>query len=200
MRERGIDVERFLSDSLLLFERHRRDGAHVVQPVCKLDDQDAKILRHGHEHLAHRGRLLLFTRIEPDALELGHAVDDRCNVGTEPLVDVGECDLGVFDSVMQQRSRDRHLVEPDLGDDLCNSQRMVDVRLAAPPQLRAVGFARHPVRPVDVVDWRLGVAATVRLEQRRQFTERSGRRLLTSPRQDSVDGSHCVSFLRVVQK
>ena len=84
VRERRVDVERLLRDALLLRLRQRRDRAHVVQPVGELDQQDADVLRHRDEHLAHRRGLLLLPRVELEPVELGDAVDDRGDVGAEP--------------------------------------------------------------------------------------------------------------------
>ena len=83
VRERRVDVERLLRDALLLRLGQRRDRAHVVQPVGELDEQDAHVLRHRHEHLAHRGGLLRLLGVELQPVELGDAVDDRGDVGTE---------------------------------------------------------------------------------------------------------------------
>ena len=57
--QRRVDVEGLLGDPLLLLERHRGERAHVVQPVGELDDEDPQVLGHRHQHLAHRGGLLL---------------------------------------------------------------------------------------------------------------------------------------------
>ncbi len=130
MREGRIDVERLLRGAPLLVLGERRDRAHVVQPVGQLDDQDPQVLRHRHEHLAHRGGLLLFLRVEADALELGDTVDDRGDLGPELALHVVERDRGVFDRVMEQGGRHRGLVEPELGDDARHRDGVVDVALA----------------------------------------------------------------------
>ena len=111
--QRGVDVDRLLGDALLLLGRHRRDRAHVVQPVGELDDEHPQVGGHRHQHLAHGGGLLRLARVELDAVELGDAVDDRGDLGAEVALDVGERDLGVLDGVVQQRRRDRRLVEAD---------------------------------------------------------------------------------------
>ncbi len=87
VRERRVDVERLLRDPLLLRFGQRRDRAHVVQAVGELDQQDAHVLRHRDEHLAHRGGLLRLLGVELEAVELGDAVDDRGDVGAELLLD-----------------------------------------------------------------------------------------------------------------
>ncbi len=101
VRERRVDVERLLRDALLLRLRERGDGAHVVQAVGELDQQDPNVLRHRDEHLAHRRGLLLLPRVELEAVELGDAVDDRGDVGTEPHLQIVERDRRVLDRVVQ---------------------------------------------------------------------------------------------------
>ena len=81
--QRGVDVERLLGDALLLLGRHRRDRAHVVQPVGELDEQHPQVGGHRHQHLAHRGGLLGLAGVELDAVELGDAVDDGRDLGAE---------------------------------------------------------------------------------------------------------------------
>ena len=83
VRERRVDVERLLRDPQLLGLRQRRDRAHVVEAVGELDEQDADVLRHRDEHLAQRRRLLRLLGVELEPVELGDAVDDRGDVGSE---------------------------------------------------------------------------------------------------------------------
>ena len=94
-----------------------------MQSVGELDDEDAQVGGHRHQHLAHRRRLLGFARVELDAVELGDAVDDRGDLAAEVTVDVGDGDLGVLDGVVQQGGDDGHLVEADLGDDPGDGER-----------------------------------------------------------------------------
>ena len=61
VRERSINIERLLRDSLLLVERNRSKRTHVVKPVSQFDDKYSNVFCHRHEHLAHGGCLLLFT-------------------------------------------------------------------------------------------------------------------------------------------
>ena len=81
VRERRVDVERLLRDAPLLRLRQRRDGSHVVQAVGELDQQDAHVLGHRDEHLAHGRGLLGLLGVELEAVELGDPVDDGGDVG-----------------------------------------------------------------------------------------------------------------------
>ena len=149
VRQRRVDVDRLAGDALLLARGERREGRHVVEPVGQLDDQDAHVLGHRHEHLAHRGGLLRLLGVELDALELGDTVDDAGDVGTELGGDVLEGDVGVLDGVVQQRGRDRDVVEAEVGDDRGDGQRVMDVRLARLAHLLAMGVSRQLVGPGD---------------------------------------------------
>ena len=55
--------------------RQGGQGAHVVQAVGELDDDDADVVAHSQEHLAQVPGLLLVHRGDLDVRELGHAVD-----------------------------------------------------------------------------------------------------------------------------
>ena len=88
VRERRVDVERLLRDPALLRLGQRRDRAHVVEAVGELDEQDADVLRHRHEHLAQRRGLLRLLGVELEPVELGDAVDDRGDLGAELLLEV----------------------------------------------------------------------------------------------------------------
>ncbi len=62
------------------------DGPHVVQTIGQLDDQHPEVLGHRDQHLAHRRGLLGLLGIELDAFQLGDSVDDRSDLGAEPLL------------------------------------------------------------------------------------------------------------------
>ena len=149
VRERCVDVERLLRDAFLLLLRERRDRAHVVEAVGELDDEDADVLRHRDEHLAHRRGLLCFLRVEVDALELRDPVDDARDVGAEVVGEVVERDRGVLDRVVQQRGRDRHVVETEVGEHERDTDGVRDVRVAGAAHLVLVGVARDLVRVLD---------------------------------------------------
>ena len=188
VRERRVDVDRLAGDALLLARRQRRKRRHVVQAVGQLDDQDPHVLRHRHEHLAHRGGLLRLLGVELDALELGDAVDDAGDVRTELGGDVVERDVRVLDRVVQQRGGDGDVVEPEVGDDAGDSQRMVDVRLARAPHLLAVGVGRDLVGPRDHRGAGLRVLRPEHVDQRSDLLR--GRHRVAPPRQNPGHGCH----------
>jgi hypothetical protein len=113
----GVDVEGLLGDPPLLPVGKGGDRAHVVEPVGQLDQQDADVLGHGHQHLAQGGGLLRFLGVELEPVELGDPVDDGGDVGPELLADVGQGDVGVLHGVVEEGGGDRDVVEPEPGQD-----------------------------------------------------------------------------------
>ncbi len=187
VRERRVDVERLLRDALLLGLGKRRDRAHVVEPVGELDEQDAHVLRHRHEHLAHRGGLLRFLGVELQPVELGHPVDDRGEIGTEIGDEVVDGDGGVLDRVVEQRGRERDVVEAEVGEDHRDAERMRDVGVAGPPDLVLVGVPRDLVGVLDQRRVGAGMAFVEGLDERPQG---GVDRRPVPPRQDGLHGIH----------
>ena len=143
----------------------RAQRAHVVEPVGELDEDDADVLRHGQEHLADVLGLLLLVATGAELGQLGDAVDEVRDLRPEALLDVAEVVLGVLGDVVEQRRRDRHRVEAELGQDLGHGQRMGDVRLAAGPLLALVGLDGEAVGPFDGLQVGLRVVLVERREQ-----------------------------------
>ena len=84
-----------------------------------------------------------------EPVELGDAVDDRGDVGAELGDEVVERDRRVLDRVVQQRGRERHVVEPEVGEDHRDAERVRDVRVARPAHLVLVRVAGDVVRVLD---------------------------------------------------
>ena len=199
MGERSVDVERLLgSTSTFPILIDGPNGAHVVQPVGQLDQQDAEVLRHRHEHLAHRCGLLRLLRIEVDPLELRNPIDDRGHVRAERRIEVVECDTRVLHHVVQDRGRERHIVHAELGQNHGDGERMGDVGLAGLPALILVRIGRHfeglgdasrgrlRMMPAELIDERHNEHGVERVDPRRIcgrriFGERA-RRVHCAPR------------------
>ena len=161
VRERRVDVERLLRDLDLLLGPQVRQGAHVVRPVGQLDQDDADVPRHRQEHLAEVLRLLLLAGGEVDLADLGDAVDERGDLLAEQPLDLRQRREGVLDRVVQQTGDDARHVEPHVGDDAGDLERVGQVRLARLPPLPVVHVRREGVRALDHVEGRGG---TVRVD------------------------------------
>ena len=155
VRERRVDLERLARLLELLLAAEVLDRAQVVQPVGELDQDDPHVLRHRQDQLAVVLGLCLLAAGELDPGQLGDALDDPCDVLAELGVDLLDLDVGVLDDVVEQRRRDRLLVEVQLGADLRNAERVVDEVLAGAPLLSVVVLRCEGERRCD----ELGVGA-----------------------------------------
>ena len=91
-------------------------------------------------------------RLEFDAVELGHAVDQLGHRLAEALGDLLLGDRGVLHHVVQQRGHHRLRVELPVGEDLGDRERMRDVGVAALPELALVGGVAELVGLLDAAD------------------------------------------------
>ena len=133
--QRRVDLQRLLGLLDLLLLAQIAERAHVVQPVGQLDEDHPDVLGHGDDHLADVLGLLFLDRAEGHLRQLGDAVDEQGHLVAELLAHRLDGQLGVFDHVVQQRGGDGGAVEPQVGADVGRAHGMVDVGLAAGPQL-----------------------------------------------------------------
>ena len=136
--ERRIDVHGLLGDDLALAGLHMLERAHVVQAVGELDEQHADVARDGEQELAEVLRLLGLLGDEVELLDLGQAVDQRADLAAEQRVDLAARGGGVLDRVVQQRGGDGRVVEPHLGEDGRDFERMGEIGRAGGALLIAV--------------------------------------------------------------
>ena len=140
--DRRVDLQRLLGDPVLLFRRQRLQRLHVVQPVGELHQDDADVLHHREHHLAEALRLRLGAAGEGQLVELADAVHQAGDLGAEPRLDLGLGGGRVLDHVVQQRRRDRLVVEVELREDARHRHRVGDVGLARLALLSLVGSWR----------------------------------------------------------
>ena len=111
MGDGGVDLhclERLLALLVGGLILHR---AHIVRAVGDLDEDDADVLGHRHEHLAQIFHLLLFLARVVDTRELGDALDQIGDGGGEALGDVVVGRVGVLDAVVQEGGDDGFAVK-----------------------------------------------------------------------------------------
>ena len=157
MRQRCVDVEGLARRSFLFEVGKGGHSAEIVEPIGQLDDQNPQVGRDRHDHLAHRGGLLLFLGVVLDPVEFGHSVDDPGQVGTELGLELLQTDRRVFDRVVQERAGDGHVVEALAGDDGGDRHRVTDVGLARLAVLSLVGLRGEGESPFDEIGFGLGV-------------------------------------------
>ena len=124
-----VDVQSFARDLLLAILRKKLQRAHVVQAVGQLDEHHADVIHHGQHHLAHVLGLRFLGGSEVNFADLGDAFDDVRDLLAELRLDLVDGDGGVFDGVMQQPGDDRGGVEPHLGQQDGDLERVHEVRL-----------------------------------------------------------------------
>jgi hypothetical protein len=146
---RRVDLPGLPGDPLLLLARHVLERPHVVHAVGQLDEDDPDVAGHRQEHLAEVLRLPLLPGVPGDLAELGDPVDQHLDLLPEQPADVLGGGAGVLDAVMEQTGADRGDVQPQIGDDLGDAERVDDVRLARPPELSGVAFGRELVAAPD---------------------------------------------------
>ena len=139
VRDGGVDLHRLEGLDALLFLALVGHRAHVVQAVGHLDEDDADVLGHGQEHLAHVLHLLFFDARVLHARELRDALDDVGHRGAEAARNVLVRERGVLNRVVQQRGDDRVLVEPHLRRDDGGGDAVRHVGRAVAALLAGVG-------------------------------------------------------------
>ena len=142
MRERRVHLERLARLLRLLLLAEVLDRPHVVQAVGELDEDDADVLRHRDDHLPVVLGLGLLAALERDPRQLRDALDELRDLGAELRAELVELRARVLDDVVQERGRDRLLVEVELRADARDAERMVDELLAGAPRLPRVRALR----------------------------------------------------------
>lgn len=158
--KRRINLHRFLRDALALVGGiDEMQRPHVVQPVCKLDQQHTNIVRHREQELAEiLGLLRTFGR-ELKARQLGHAVDEASDLRTEQLRQLVHRRAGIFHRVVQERRHDGRGIELQFRQDAGDFDRMGKIRIAAGTHLAAMLFHGIDIGAVDQGFVRLRIVA-----------------------------------------
>ena len=166
--DRRIDLERLLRLLDLLLAAEVLDRPHVVQPVRKLDQDHPRVLGHRHDHLPVVLDLRLLTARKLNPRQLRDALYESGDVLTELGLDVRELCLRVLDHVVEQRGRERLLVEVERGEDLRGAPRVMDEVVARAAHLSPVGTLCERERPAEQVTVDVGL---VRLDVRDQLLD-----------------------------
>ena len=136
-----IDLHRFKGLVAALLLRPGVTGAHIVQPVAKLDDHDADILTHRQQHLAQVLSLTVLDIGELDLGQLGNAVNKQRDLGAELLPDLRYRYGGILRHIVHQGCSNALAVHTQLHKDLRHGKRMTDIRLAAAAALLTMRLA-----------------------------------------------------------
>ena len=139
--------------------------AHVVQAVGELHQQHADVRRHGQHQLAQVLGLLRTLRLDFESGELGDAVDQARNVLAEQSGDLVACGVGILERVVQQAGDDRIRVEPHLGQDAGNFDRVREIGVARGTELVAVLLQAIDVGAVQHVLVRIRIVGMYALDE-----------------------------------
>ncbi len=149
--DRRVDLQRLFGLLDLLLLGQRVDRAHVVQAVGQLDQDDPHVDGHRDDHLAVVLGLRGVARLEGDAGQLGHAVDQRGDLLAETGLHLLQRRARVLDRVVQQRGAQRLGVKAHAGADARDADRMHDEVLARAPALVGVVLAGEHERVLHAV-------------------------------------------------
>jgi len=138
MGDGSVEVEGLTGDTVLFFGREELQGAHVVEAVGKLDDDDADVAGHGQKHLADVFGLAGLGGEEVEAADLGDAFDEACRIRAELLLDLRDGDARVFDDVVEKGGAEGGDVEAHVGEDVGDLKRVGQERGAGLAELGAV--------------------------------------------------------------
>ncbi len=100
--DRRVHLERLLGLLQLLLAAEVLDRPHVVEAVGELDEDDARVLRHRHDHLAVVLDLRVLAARELDPRQLRDALDEPGDLVAELGLHVGDVRLRVLDDVVEQ--------------------------------------------------------------------------------------------------
>ena len=146
VRDRCIHFETLECLISLLLRCDKLERCEIVHTVRKLDDDNADILAHCHEHLSKVLRLLLFTRGERDLTELCYTVCKVCNFFAEDLRHIVVCALGVLNDIMQQTGDNGRGIHTEFNKSAGNGYRVNDIRLTGFADLMVVCIIRIMIR------------------------------------------------------
>ena len=119
-----------------------------MQPVAQFDNHNADILAHGQQHFAQVLGLTILHVGKFNLGQLGDAVHQQGNLGTEFLLDFRHRDRRILGHIVHKSGGDALAVHAQLHQNLRHGKRMADVRLAAAAALCAVGLFRQRVGAV----------------------------------------------------
>ena len=98
--QRGEDIRGLPGNGGLAFGCLVRQGAHVMQAVSKLDQDDPDIPRHRQKHFTKVLRLALFTGLESNLADLGDTIDHVGDLLTKLGKEFIFRDQGIFEGIV----------------------------------------------------------------------------------------------------
>ena len=109
-----VDFQCFVGNPPALLRPDRPHCLQVMAAVGELDQHDAQIARHRHQHLAKVFRLGILIGLKLDLVQLGQPVDQIGHLLAEFLGNLGLADRRVFHDIVQQRRDDGRCIHAPL--------------------------------------------------------------------------------------
>ncbi len=140
VRNGGINFQCFFGDPSSFFRFECFQGAHVVQAVGQLHDDDANVLSHGQSHLLEVLSLFFGGGFKFELREFADAVHQFGN-GLAKLVRQGAlADTRIFNHIVQHGGHQALMIHVHVGQVLGHFQGVCDVGLATAAFLAVVGL------------------------------------------------------------
>ena len=148
--QRGIDVERLAGYLVLLVGQLAPQGAHVVQAVAYLDEDDAYVLAHGEQQFLEGLGLYRSLVTEDTTRYLGESIHDLGYLVAEDVAYVLYGVVGILHHVMEQGTANAGAAQSDfLTGYLSHGDGVHDVGFAREPPDPLVSLPRKVERLVD---------------------------------------------------
>ena len=163
--QRGVDVEGLAGDFVLFVGSHRAQGAHVVQAVGHLDEDDADVLAHRQQQLAEVLGLCRGAVAEDAAGDFGQSPDNLGHLVAEVGAYVLDGVLGVLDDVVKEGGAYRRGAKANLLARYFGYRYGVQyVRLARAAAHTGMGVFGEAVGPLDNLHFLAVVAGQIAVE------------------------------------
>ena len=179
--ERREDIHRLAGDAAaFVLVRDVMERPHVVQAVGELDQQDADVVAEREQEFAQVLGRALALRLGFDLAQLGDPVDEPGDVLAEQLFNLLGRRERVLDRVVEDRGGDGLIVEPEVGEDSRDLDRMAEIGVARSAHLRSMRLHREDVGAIDQALVRIGIVGSDFLDQLilPQHAAKMGRALL----------------------
>ena len=124
--------------------------SHIMQSICKFDDDNANVLGHRQKHFAQVERLLLVHRGNFDRRELCHAIYQFGDSFAKTFLNVFKRSRSVFDRIMQNSCDNGVFIHMQVFcKDIAHFDRMIDIRFTRLAVLFGVITRGKRIRCID---------------------------------------------------
>ena len=151
MGNRCVDIQGLAGNAAALVGAHHAQRAHVVQAVRQLHQDDTNIAHHGQDHLTEIFSLRFGMALELDLCQLADPIHQFGDISTKLGFNLLLGGRGILDHVVQDRGHNRLVVEPQLRENACRGNGMVDVGLTGQPVLALVCFGTKQIGAIDLL-------------------------------------------------